>query len=108
MRVESGATTVVGVNRFTDDSPEPDIPAPDYSSLEAGQIASLAEVKSNRDNQKVQSTLEELARSGEGLMTDASRPQVMERIIDAVRARATVGEIATALETKWGRYAPRS
>jgi methylmalonyl-CoA mutase N-terminal domain/subunit len=106
MRVESGATTVVGVNRFTDDSPEPDIPAPDYSTLEAGQVAALETLRSKRDESRVRSTLDQLTTSAEGLMSD-SRAPMMERIIEAVRARATVGEIASALETKWGRYAPR-
>jgi methylmalonyl-CoA mutase N-terminal domain/subunit len=106
MRVESGATTVVGVNRFTDDSPEPDIPAPDYSTLEAGQVAALETLRSKRDESRVRSTLDQLTTSAEGLMSD-SRSPMMERIIEAVRARATVGEIASALETKWGRYAPR-
>jgi methylmalonyl-CoA mutase N-terminal domain/subunit len=108
MRVESGATTVVGVNRFTDDSPEPDIPAPDYTGLEADQVASLMRLRSKRDDSAVQSTLASLSESAAGLMSDSgTQPRVMERIIDAVRARATVGEISTALESKWGRYSPK-
>ncbi|NBW65959.1 hypothetical protein EBR44_09390 [bacterium] len=31
---------------------------------------------------------------------------VMARVIDAVRARATVGEISDTLESVWGRYRP--
>jgi methylmalonyl-CoA mutase N-terminal domain/subunit len=108
MRVESGATSVVGVNRFTDDSPEPDIPAPDYSVLEADQVASLKELKAKRDNAAVRTTLDALTQGAELLMSDAGGAAMMERIIDAVRVRATVGEIASALETKWGRYSPRS
>jgi len=34
-RQEAGDLVVVGVNRFTDDAPVPDIPAPDYSALAA-------------------------------------------------------------------------
>jgi methylmalonyl-CoA mutase N-terminal domain/subunit len=108
MRVESGATTVVGVNRFTDDSPEPDIPAPDYGGLEADQIESLKDLRSKRGDSGVQSALAALSESAAGLMSDSgTQPRVMERIIDAVRARATVGEISTALESKWGRYSPK-
>jgi methylmalonyl-CoA mutase N-terminal domain/subunit len=107
MRVESGATTVVGVNRFIDDSPEPEIPAPDYSSLEADQVASLKDLKAKRNNPDVRSKLDELSRVAESLVSGPESPQMMERIIDAVRARATVGEIASTLETKWGRYSPR-
>jgi methylmalonyl-CoA mutase N-terminal domain/subunit len=41
LRVESGATTVVGVNRFTNDDPPPAIPAPDYSALETSATPPL-------------------------------------------------------------------
>jgi methylmalonyl-CoA mutase N-terminal domain/subunit len=34
------------------------------------------------------------------------RAELMPLIIDAVRARASVGEIADALESVWGRYRP--
>jgi methylmalonyl-CoA mutase N-terminal domain/subunit len=35
-----------------------------------------------------------------------ARRELMPRIIDAVRARASVGEIADTLERVWGRYHP--
>jgi methylmalonyl-CoA mutase N-terminal domain/subunit len=109
MRVESGATTVVGVNRFTDDSPEPDIPAPDYGGLETDQVASLKQLRSKRDNSSVHTALAALSESADRLMSDSAEDsRVVERIIDAVRARATVGEISSALESKWGRYSPTS
>jgi methylmalonyl-CoA mutase N-terminal domain/subunit len=107
MRVESGATTVVGVNRFTDDSPEPEIPAPDYRGLEADQVASLKELRTKRNNADVNKAIGALAESAADLMSESStKAGVVERIIDAVRARATVGEISGALESKWGRYSP--
>jgi len=34
------------------------------------------------------------------------RPPIVELIIDAVRARATVGEIADSLRATWGEYRP--
>jgi len=106
--VESGATVVVGVNRFTDDSPEPVIPAPDYSGLEADQVAGLKELKSKRDSAAVERALSALTdAAGQLMRDDADRPMIMDRIIDAVRARATVGEIADALKKEWGAYTPR-
>jgi len=109
LRVESGATIVVGVNRFTDDSPEPDIPAPDYTGLEAAQIASLSVVRERRDNAAVQGTLEALGGAAAGLIDDVgSRSRMIEPIIDAVRARATVGEIAEVLRTRWDIYVPQT
>ena len=106
--MESGATVVVGVNRFTDDSPDPVIPAPDYSGLEADQVAGLKELKKKRDSAAVARSLSALTEAAGQLMRDeAERPPMMDRIIDAVRARATVGEIADALKAEWGAYSPR-
>jgi methylmalonyl-CoA mutase, N-terminal domain len=106
LRVENGSTTVVGVNRFADSNEIPVIPAPDYSSLESGQIESLLAVKRNRNQEAVQGCLEALRRTAEGLMGSGARPAVMPVIIDAVRARCTIGEISGAFLEKWGAYAP--
>jgi methylmalonyl-CoA mutase N-terminal domain/subunit len=109
LRVESGETVVVGVNRFTDDSPDPVIPAPDYTGLEADQVSALGELRKRRDGPSVARTLSALTEGAGTLMRDdAERPLMMELIIDAVRARATVGEIASALQTEWGAYLPRA
>jgi methylmalonyl-CoA mutase N-terminal domain/subunit len=106
LRVENGSTTVVGVNRFADSNEIPVIPAPDYSSLESGQIESLLAVKRNRNQEAVQGCLEALRGTAEGLMGSGARPAVMPVIIDAVRARCTIGEISGAFLEKWGAYAP--
>ena len=106
LRVENGSTTVVGVNRFADANEIPVIPAPDYSSLESGQIESLLAVKRNRNQEAVQGCLEALRRTAEGLMGSGARAAVMPVIIDAVRARCTIGEISGAFLEKWGAYAP--
>ena len=106
LRVENGSTTVVGVNRFADSNEIPVIPAPDYSSLESGQIESLLAVKRNRNQEAVQGCLDALRRTAEGLMGSGARPAVMPVIIDAVRARCTIGEISGAFLEKWGAYAP--
>jgi methylmalonyl-CoA mutase N-terminal domain/subunit len=107
LRVESGATVVVGVNRFNDDSPELDIPAPDYSGLEADQVASLKAVRERRDKAEVQRALEDLAQRAACVMRDdGEREQMMEPIIAAVRARATVGEISDTLRASFGSHDP--
>ena len=107
LRVESGATVVVGVNGFTDDSPEPDIPAPDYSGLEADQVASLQAVRDKRDRAQIERTLEALGeRAGRVMGDDLPRQQMMEPIIAAVRARATVGEISDKLRASFGSHDP--
>jgi methylmalonyl-CoA mutase N-terminal domain/subunit len=106
LRVENGSTTVVGVNRFADSNEIPVIPAPDYSSLESDQIESLAGVKRNRNQAAVKECLAALRRAADGLMGSGVRPAVMPVIIDAVRARCTIGEISGAFLEKWGAYAP--
>jgi methylmalonyl-CoA mutase N-terminal domain/subunit len=101
LRVEAGDTVIVGVNRFVEpEAPHPSSP-PDYSALEKEQIQSLTRVRKKRDGAEVKRALAALAEA-------AGRPsreaRLMPLIIDAVRARATVGEISTQLAEAWGVY----
>ena len=108
VRVESGDTVIVGVNKFGDGQAPPVIPAPDFSALERDQVARLAAVKAARDAAAVQAALralEEAARSYADADA-ARRPELMPLIIDAVRARSSVGELSDALERSWGHYQP--
>ena len=96
--VERGDATIVGVNRFTDGSAAPVIGAPDFGALEREQRARVAGVRSARDNGAVTARLGAVARAAGG-----TEP-LMGAIIDAVRARATIGEISDALRGVWGTY----
>ena len=106
LRVESGATIVVGVNRFADSNENISIPAPDYSALEADQVTSLAGLRKSREDKAVRSSLDALAGCASELMRNEARPEVMPAIIDAVRARCTIGEISGSLLEVWGSYSP--
>ncbi len=108
LRVEAGETVVVGVNRFGDGQDPPIIPAPDFSALEVGQVAGLKHVKASRDNVAVQAALQAIADIAPEYLPAhvGARAPLMPRIIDAVRVRASVGEIADTLEQVWGRYQP--
>ena len=97
---ESGEKVVVGVNRFTDDSPPPDIETPDFSALEARQKARLAEARRRRDAEAVKRSLATLRTAAEGTSP------LMPPIIAAVRTRATLGEISDTLRQVWGVYRP--
>ena len=109
LRVESGSTTVVGVNRFADDAAAPSIPAPDYSALEQDQVRTLADLRARRDNPAVEAALSDLSADASALMTDGSSgSRILASIINAVRVRCTVGEISSSLEKVWGVYSPRS
>ncbi|HEY1953548.1 MAG TPA: methylmalonyl-CoA mutase family protein [Gemmatimonadaceae bacterium] len=105
LRVEAGETVIVGVNRFTDDSPPMSIPAPDYSTLEKLQVGSVKALRQKRNADATTRAIDALRQA-----SSASRREqhLMPLIIDAVRARATVGEISATLATNWGAYNPAS
>jgi methylmalonyl-CoA mutase N-terminal domain/subunit len=111
LRVERGETTIVGVNKFTDGSAAPDIPTPDYSALERAQIERVRTVRAKRPAAPYDRAMTALATAAARIapesdtMRDSPAPvHLMPLIIDAVRARATVGEISDLLASHWGRY----
>jgi methylmalonyl-CoA mutase N-terminal domain/subunit len=107
MSVERGETVIVGVNRYADDNEPPVIPTPDYSTLEREQVERLRAIRGRRDAAVADSCLASLRSAARGYATRVgSRAPLMELIIDAVRARASVGEIADALRDEWGTYHP--
>jgi methylmalonyl-CoA mutase, N-terminal domain len=95
---ESGKRVVVGVNRFTDESPPLEIETPDFSTLEEQQRSRLSQVKLRRDANRVQGALGSLKREA------GANGALMPPIIDAVKARATLGEISDTLRSVWGVY----
>ena len=97
--VESGERVVVGVNEYLVEEPVPSVPAPDYTALAAGQRARLAQLRERREAGAVQRALEAL----DAAARDAAAP-LMEPILEAVRARATVAEISDVLRGVWGEY----
>ena len=111
LRLERGEAVVVGVNRFADESDPPILPVPEYSRLEREQRTRLAEIKRCRDAAAVHSTLDALRRAAgdyedvagaPGPGASADREPLMPRLIEAARARASVGEISDALAAVWG------
>jgi methylmalonyl-CoA mutase, N-terminal domain len=96
--VEGGRRKVVGVNAHVDEESRPRIGQPDYSALEDGQRARLAAVRARRDQARAQAALEHV-RTAAG-----TTENLMPRIIDAVRADVTLGEISDALRAAWGTY----
>ncbi|HEX6106414.1 MAG TPA: methylmalonyl-CoA mutase family protein, partial [Gemmatimonadales bacterium] len=98
--VESGERVVVGVNRFTDDSPPLAIETPDFTELERRQGARLAEARRRRDAGLVERSLRAVRLAAQGA------DPLMPPILEAVRARSTLGEISDALREVWGVYRP--
>ncbi|HET8649353.1 MAG TPA: methylmalonyl-CoA mutase family protein [Gemmatimonadales bacterium] len=95
---EAGELTVVGVNRFTDDSPPPVIETPDFSALAERQRERLAAARAARDGAAVAGAIARLEAAA------ATSEPLMPLIVEAVRVRATVGEISDAFRRVWGVY----
>ncbi len=108
MRVERSEATIVGVNSFTEGAAPVVLATPDYSALEREQAARLRAVRSARDAATVSAALAALGAAARGFERGAatSRAHLMPLIIDAVRARASVGEISDVLSAEWGAYRP--
>jgi len=108
LRVERGESVIVGVNRFADGSEVPVMPAPDYSALERDQVARLAETRAGRDAAGVSAALDALRAAADDYAHGhaSGRAPLMSLIVDAVRARVTVGEISDTLRERWGAYRP--
>ena len=98
--IDNGERVVVGVNRFTVDTEEDYEPLRVDPAIEAGQAARLAALRSARDPAAVEVTLGALRKAAEG--TDNVLPPMRE----ALRARATVGEVCHTLRGVWGVYRP--
>jgi methylmalonyl-CoA mutase len=97
-RIDQGADVIVGVNKFQlpDEEPLDVLEVP--STVRDEQVARLEELKGKRDEAAVQSALAAVTQAAEG---DAN---LMAASIEAVRARATVGEVSDAIEKVFGRY----
>jgi methylmalonyl-CoA mutase N-terminal domain/subunit len=99
-RYRLGQDIVVGVNKYEEDEIEvPDLLRVDPES-EHQQVARLKEFKANRDQAKVDQRLEELRGAARG--TD----NVLPFIKDALRDRASLGEVCGAMQDVFGKYTP--
>jgi methylmalonyl-CoA mutase, N-terminal domain len=101
-RIESSEQVVVGVNEYVTGEPIPPIPAPDYSTLAGAQRRRLADLRRTRESGAVTRVLAAL----DAAAREPAAP-LMEPILDAVRARATLGEISDVLRAAWSVYDPR-
>ena len=99
-RRASGEQPLIGVNRFIE--PAAPVPVPIHkvdAAVETRQVARLQEVRRRRDGARVQALLDQLA--AEARNPDAN---LMPLTIEAVKARATLGEIVARLRAVFGAY----
>jgi len=97
--VESGARVIVGVNRFTDgtDAGGPQLHRQD-PALEAEQVERVERLRNTRDGRRWRAALDRLRTSAGGA------DNVFPPLIDAVKARASLGEIADVLRDVFGEH----
>jgi len=100
-RVSAGRRVVVGVNAFTDGDDAPPSILAIGPEVEEVQRKRLAEVKAHRDARAVQAALGHL--SAEAAVPDRN---LFPAVLDAARARATLGEIMDAMARVFGRHHP--
>ena len=99
-RIDSGKDVIVGVNKYRlakEDAIE--TLEVDNHAVRENQVKRLQSVRAKRDAAQVKAALDALtacAETGQGNLLDLS--------IQAVRLRATVGEVSDALEKAWGRH----
>ena len=96
--LQSGEQKIVGVNAYTE-AVEPPLEILRVShEVEREQRTALAERKAGRDNEAVEVAL---AKVREAVHSDAN---LIEPLLDAARAEATLGEMCQLLVGEWGAY----
>ncbi|WP_151772117.1 acyl-CoA mutase large subunit family protein [Streptomyces abyssomicinicus] len=100
LEIDNGERTVVGVNKYTLDEEEPYEPLRVDPQIEIDQCERLAALREERDNGAVRRALDELRATAQG------SGNVMVPMREALRLRATGGEVSHALRDVWGTYVP--
>ena len=99
-RIDSGKDVIVGVNKYKLAKEDAiDILEVDNNKVREAQIARLKEIKAKRDSKKVQAALDALTHAAQ-----TNTGNLLGLAIEAIRLRATVGEVSDALETVYGRH----
>jgi methylmalonyl-CoA mutase len=99
-RIDSGKDVIVGVNKYRLETEDKlDIREIDNVSVRDSQIARLKQVRATRDHAAVAAALAALTHAAE-----TKTGNLLDLSIQAVRLRATVGEVSDALEKVFGRH----
>ena len=98
--IDAGDRVVVGVNRYRLAEEEPYQPLRVDPAIEAAQVQRLAKLRAERDAPAVEQALSRLRQAAAGT------PNVLYPLREALRLRASVGEVCHSLREVWGRYQP--
>jgi methylmalonyl-CoA mutase len=98
-RIDSGKDVIVGVNKYRLAKEDPiEILEVDNVKVRDQQITRLKQIRATRDSAKVQAALDALTAGAE------KGANLLELTVQAMRLRATVGEVSDALEKVFGRH----
>ena len=98
--IDQGKEVIVGTNKYQAENAEPvEVREIDNSAVRNAQIERLKNIRKSRDTQKVDSALKTITDAAE-----TGEENLLALSINAMRLRATVGEVSTAIEKIWGRY----
>jgi methylmalonyl-CoA mutase, N-terminal domain len=99
-QIDSGERVVVGVNKFGIDEEEPYQPLRVDPAIERAQAERLAMLREHRDGAEFIRRIDDLRRAA------GNSENLLYPIREALRSRATVGEVCDALRDVWGVYKP--
>ena len=101
-RIDQGEEVIVGVNRYQlDEEEQVEILSVDNIAVRDAQLRRLESVRLDRDEDHCQEALQILEHAA---TKEEQNNNLLTCAMDAARARATVGEISTALEKVFGRH----
>ena len=99
-RIDSGKQTVVGVNKYqAQENDNIEVLKVDNSAVREQQLAQFKQLRAERDEAVCQEKLANLTQSAQ-----TGGGNLLDLAVQAARAKATVGEISSALEKVWGRH----
>jgi methylmalonyl-CoA mutase len=98
--IDQGEEVIVGSNKYQAENPEPvEVREIDNNAVRKAQIRRLNTIRKNRNSEKVESALNAISNAAE-----TGKGNLLALSIEAMRVRATVGEVSAAMEKIWGRY----
>jgi methylmalonyl-CoA mutase len=104
-RIDSGQDVIVGVNKYKLKTQDPvDILQIDNVKVREGQIERLKHIRATRDAARVKAALEALTECARAGVAGEPTGNLLALSVEALRARATVGEVSDALEAVFGRH----
>ncbi len=99
-RIDSGHQSVIGVNKYQPTEEEHiEVLKIDNSAVRQMQLDKFARLRAERDPAALKEALDALTRAA-----DRGNGNLLALAVDAARAKATVGEISSALEQVFGRH----